>query len=108
MPQRGFIQESYLPQGEPTAFLLDSQTTIDVSNNDAASGRSLWLRRRIEVNHQAVRDGTITVVKVPEALNCADMHTKYLVHERWKRHRDVTLNLTDERVKKYFPPIGMK
>ena len=99
MPQRGFIQESYLPQGDPTAFLLDSQTTIDVSNNDAASGRSLWLRRRIEVNHQAVRDGTITVVKVPEALNCADMHTKYLVHERWKRHRDVTLNLTDERIK---------
>ena len=105
IPHRGFIQESHFPQLSPTAVMLDSQTTIYVANNDAAAGRSLWLRRRVAVLHQAAGDGTAEFVKVPEEINCSDMHTKYLVFKRWARHRQVTNNLRDHYIAKYFGPV---
>jgi hypothetical protein len=65
------------------AFAEAERLAHEHANNDAAAGRSLWLRRRVAVLHQAAGDGTAEFVKVPEEINCSDMHTKYLVFKRW-------------------------
>ena len=102
---KGFIQEMHVPQPEATAMITDSATTIYVANNDAAAGRSLWLRRRIHVLHANVEDETTVYTKIPEALNISDAHTKYLVYPKWIEHVKRILNVTDEDIKKIKPII---
>ena len=97
---KGFIQEMHVPQPEATAMITDSATTIYVANNDAAAGRSLWLRRRIHVLHANVEDETTVYTKIPEALNISDAHTKYLVYPKWIEHVKRILNVTDADIKK--------
>ena len=63
IPHRGLIQEIHVPLPEPTVIFMDSATTIYVANNNAAAGRSLWLRRRVHVLHANVEDGTAIYTK---------------------------------------------
>ena len=47
-----------------------------------------------------VDTGEIDPIKVDESLNAADMHTKYLVFNVWRRHLWHAHNLTTERCAK--------
>ena len=78
--------------GVPTAFYLDSQTTVKVASDDAAAKKSVWVKRRIEVLHDAVKLGEIAPEHVPESDMVADPFTKYLGLTVWLRHMHYLVN----------------
>jgi hypothetical protein len=49
---------------------------------------------------EGVEQKQIVPTKIPEEFNAADIHTKYLVYARWKRHATHMCNLTDGRERK--------
>ena len=106
IPNRGLIQECHIPQSAATAIFLDSMTTIYVANNDTAAAKSLWLRRRVDILHTHQENGAVVYNKVAEEFNPADVYTKYLTYDRWKRHMKVILNATDEQWKN-TPPVSL-
>ena len=57
----------------------------------------MWLQRRARVLQEAVDTKQILPLKIDEAINAADMHTKYLTHPVWKKHTWFANNLTKER-----------
>ena len=79
---------------------FDSATTIFVAKDEKAAKRSIWIRRRANVLTEGVDTGEIDPIKVDESLNAADMHTKYLVFNVWRRHLWHAHNLTTERCAK--------
>ena len=91
---RGITHEAHVAQVVPTPAYFDSSTTIFVANDDAAPKRALWLRRRVAVLREGVEHGEFSPVKVDEADNIADVHTKYLAYPQWVRHIRWISNLT--------------
>jgi len=97
---REIMREWYYGPSEPTPMAFDSATTIFVANDEKAAKRTVWLRRRANVLSEGVAMGDFEPVKVDESLNVADMHTKYLVFNVWRRHLWWAHNLTPERCAK--------
>jgi hypothetical protein len=83
----------HYPQDRPTPTFTDSATSIFVANDDGAVKRALWLRRRVLVLRDGVDDGEFEPIKIPEEDNAADVYTKYLVFQKWKRHTDFINNM---------------
>ena len=82
----GVLQEMHIRLGVPTAFYLDSQTTVKVASDDAAAKKSVWLKRRIAVLQEGVTLGEINPVHIPESNMVADIFTKYVKVTVWLRH----------------------
>ena len=91
------MREWGYPPTRPTPFMFDSATTILVATSETASKRSLWLKRREAVLQEGVDRNEIEPMKIDEAENAADMHTKYLTYPVWRKHAWLTQNLTKER-----------
>ena len=94
---RGLLQEMHYPQVRPTPTFTDSATSIFVANDDGALKRALWLRRRVLVLRDGVDEGEFEPIKIPEEDNAADVYTKYLVFQKWKRHTDFINNMNKPR-----------
>lgn len=97
---REILREWYYAPSGPTPVAFDSATTIFVAKDEKAAKRSIWIRRRANVLTEGVDTGEIDPIKVDESLNAADMHTKYLVFNVWRRHLWHAHNLTTERCAK--------
>ena len=92
VPVNGVLQEMHIRLGVPTAFYLDSQTTVKVASDDAAAKKSVWVKRRIEVLHDAVSLGEIAPEHISESDMVADPFTKYLTLRVWLRHMHYLIN----------------
>ena len=97
MPVNGVLQEMHIRLGVPTAFYLDSATTVKVSGDDGAAKKSVWIKRRIEVLHDAVILKEIAPEHIPESNMVADVFTKFKVFEVWSRLTHYLLNDTAGR-----------
>ena len=104
---RGLLQEMHYPQGRPTPTFTDSATSIFVANDDGAVKRALWLRRRVLVLRDGVDDGEFEPIKIPEEDNAADVYTKYLVFQKWKRHTDFINNMNKRREDKAIARMAL-
>ena len=86
IPINGVLQELRVRRGKPTPFYLDSKTTVFVAESDGAIKRSGWTRRRALVLQEGVDQLEIKPLYVPEWANVANIFTKYLKQQVWKRH----------------------
>ena len=92
IPVNGLLQELHIRLGVPTVFYLDSQTTVKVASDDAAAKKSVWVKRRIEVLHDAVTLDEISPEYIPESDMVADPFTKHLAVNVWLRHTHYLMN----------------
>ena len=104
---RGLLQEMHYPQDRPTPTFTDSATSIFVANDDGALKRALWLRRRVLVLRDGVDEGEFEPIKIPEEDNAADVYTKYLVFQKWKRHTDFINNMNKQREDKAIARMAL-
>jgi hypothetical protein len=99
IPINGVLQELRVRCGVPTAFYLDSATTVFVACDDAAAKKSVWLKRRVEPLIEAVSPHLeIEPVHIPESQMVADPETKYLTQAVWLRHLKYKLNYCDHDI----------
>ena len=95
---RGLLQEMHYPSDRPTPTFTDSATSIFVANDVNALKRALWLIRRVRVLQEGVDAGEFEPIKIPEEDKyAADVYTKYLVFQKWKRHTDFINNMNKQR-----------
>ena len=80
------LQEMQVRLGMATPYYFDSSSTVFVANNEKSVKRSVWLIRRVKVLLEAVEYGDIIVLHIGDAYMVADVFTKYLKYERWRRH----------------------
>ena len=80
------LQEIHIRQGVPTAFYLDSASTVFVATDDTAIKKSVWLIRRACVLEDGVVHDEIEPLHITERDMAADILTKYLVFAVWTRH----------------------
>ena len=92
VPVNGVLQEMHIRLGVPTAFCLDSATTVKVSGDDGAAKKSVWVKRRIEVLHDAVTLKDIAPEHIPESNMIADVFTKNKVFDVWSRLTHYLMN----------------
>ena len=104
---RGLLQEMHYPSDRPTPTFTDSATSIFVANDDGALKRALWLRRRVLVLRDGVDEGEFEPIKIPEEDNAADVYTKYLVFQKWKRHTDFINNMNKQREDKAIARMAL-
>jgi hypothetical protein len=79
----GVLQELRIRCGVPTAYYLDSATTLFVAADDAAAKKSAWLIRRVELLRDSVGHNEIEPIHIPlpERKMVADPLTKYVTYE---------------------------
>ena len=85
-------QEIGIVQEVPTPYYIDSASTIFVAKDASAVKKSVWLIRRAVVLREGVTMGDIDPIKVGEADNFADIFTKWLPPDVWRRHVSFTQN----------------
>jgi hypothetical protein len=68
---------------------------------------ALWLRRRVLVLRDGVDEGEFEPIKIPEEDNAADVYTKYLVFQKWKRHTDFINNMNKQREDKAIARMAL-
>ena len=86
------LREFYIAYEEPVPVYVDSESTLLVGNNERSVKRSVWTIRRAVVLQEAVAHKVVSLHKIDEVRNIADLFTKYLKFKRWKIHIDVLLN----------------
>ena len=86
------LREFYIAYEEPVPVYVDSESTLLVGNNERSVKRSVWTIRRAVVLQGAVAHKVVSLHKIDESRNIADLFTKYLKFKRWKTHIDVLLN----------------
>jgi hypothetical protein len=104
---RGLLQEMHYPSDRPTPTFTDSATSIFVANDINALKRALWLIRRVRVLQEGVDAGEFEPIKIPEEDNAADVYTKYLVFQKWKRHTDFINNMNKQREDKALARMAL-
>jgi hypothetical protein len=92
IPIRGHLQEIGVVQEVPTPYYIDSASTIFVAKDAGAVKKSVWLIRRAVVLREGVVMGDIDPIKIGEADNFADIFTKWLPPDVWRRHVAYTQN----------------
>ena len=92
---RRLLAHLQLQQESPTTLLCDSQAAIAVATGSNTSPR----RKHIDVKHYFVREqqqaGTINIEWVNTAEQPADILTKPLPVDAFKRHRSFIMNSRD-------------
>ena len=86
------LRELFVPYEDPIPCYVDSESTLLVGNNERSVKRSVWTIRRAVVLQEAVANRAITLIKIDESRNLADLFTKYLKFRRWRVHIDALLN----------------
>ena len=76
----------------PTPLMIDSQSAIDLANNDRSTSRTKHLRRRDWKLREAIEEGVAQAKKIHTSLNPSDILTKPLVGQSFLMHRDKLLN----------------
>ena len=77
----------------PTVLFTDAQALIDGTGCERLQKSSRWMASRYAMIRWGLRCGTIDLQKVPAEDNCADIVTKCLVGEVFKKHRATILGL---------------
>ena len=93
-PVRGLMQELGIPHDEATPVYCDSATTLLVASDSKSVKKTSWLFRKVYALREAVVHEHIQPCKVSEAFNLADIFTKYVRYDKWRRHLNRLLNAT--------------
>ncbi len=64
-------------------------------------------KRRVRVLQEGVDAGEFEPIKIPEEDNAADVYTKYLVFQKWKRHTDLINNMNKQREDKALARMAL-
>ena len=102
VPLRGLCGELRLLTAEPTPIYIDSSTTVFVASDKKAVKKSTWLLRKVDALHETVGTNGQEFYpnKIDESRNLADMFTKYLKLEVWRRHVMKLLNREEWQLQK--------
>ena len=92
VPARGLLQELRVPQEYGTPVYCDSATTLLVASDSKSVKKTSWLFRKVYALREAVVHDEIQPCKVNEAYNLADIFTKYVRLDKWRRHLARLLN----------------
>ena len=87
------LHEMRVPQELPSPLFLDSQSTFFAATNEGSVKKSVWSLRRAVVIQEAVALKIIKARKIGDTHNLADIFTKYIKYEKWRRMMDVLLNI---------------
>ena len=90
---RGLLQECHIPQVSPSPLYVDSLSSVFVANDETSVKKSVWMIRRAVVVQEAVLLRDVSVIKVSDEDNLADIFTKYVKHVKWRRFIDIILNV---------------
>jgi hypothetical protein len=89
---RNTLQELHIPQVPPSPLYVDSLSSVFVANDEASVKKSVWMIRRAIVVQEAVALKEIAVIKIDEENNLADLMTKYVKYDKWRRMMTILLN----------------
>jgi hypothetical protein len=92
VPTRGLLQEIGIPQEQGTPVYCDSATTLLVASDSKSVKKTSWLFRKVCALREAVIHEEAQPCKVNEAFNLADIFTKYVRQDKWRRHLQRLLN----------------
>ena len=95
LTHRGMLHELHIRQLVPNPLYLDSLSTVFAANDEASVKKSVWMIRRAVVIQEAVLLKEIVAVKVTDDCNLADLFTKYVKYEKWRRMMDILLNIVN-------------
>jgi hypothetical protein len=83
---------------EPTVLYTDAQALIDGTGCERLQKSSRWMASRYAMVRWGLRCGTIDLRKVAAVDNCADIVTKCLMGDAFRRHRDTILGIVTPAV----------
>ena len=95
-PTVGVLQNLRIQLGAAVPMYFDSKSTVYVISSDASVKKSAWLIRRVDVLAEAVAQGAVQPIHIPECDMAADPFTKYLTLHVWLRHMHFVLNKPGE------------
>lgn len=94
MLYREQLHEIHIHQVHPSALFIDAQSVVFTANDDASVKRSVWTIRRALVVQEAVAHKHLIAIKISDTNNLADLMTKYIKFEKWRRIIDYLLNVS--------------
>ena len=99
VPLRGKIHECRVRQLAPALLYSDSDSVIKVAKNLQGVKRSLWTLRRAQVCHETYEMEEMFPLHIAGGVNLADIGTKYLKLEAWRKFIEVILNFAARKLK---------
>ena len=93
MLYREQLHEIHIPQVHPNALYIDAQSVVFTANDDASVKRSVWTIRRALVVQETIAHKHLIAIKISDANNLADLMTKYIKFDKWRRIMNFLLNV---------------
>ena len=94
MLYREQLHEIHILQVHPNALYIDAQSVVFTANDDASVKRSVWTIRRALVVQETIAHKHLVAVKISDVNNLADLMTKYIKFDKWRRVMDYLLNVS--------------
>jgi len=91
---RMFLRELGCSQGEPSALYLDAQAVLSGAEMERVSKEMRYQAARYAMLREARDVGAVDLLKIPTTGNLADLFTKPLVGEQFRRLRDCVMGVS--------------